>query len=430
MTITYLVGIDGGTHEANGHGNPEDPSAPLTFAGIEQWTGPGSTSHAGERVTAESSLTYSPIWQGVHLISGDVAKLPIHVFRRGEGSAREVDYDHPADRLISPTENANEEINTYTFWRRFMVSALLWGGGYAWIDRRGNGDPIGLYNLLPDRTMPLRAKDGSLWFVTEYYSEDGAKSEIEAFPAHDILYVEGISLDSTNPCEMVAKARQDIGLALAARKFTSRFFAQGAQHGGILQAPPGASQEAVNKMENALHLKYSGGSNSDHAFKTLILRDGFRWFSTSVDPDKAQLIELDEAQVRHAARWLNLAPEFLGVASSVSYNSLESRKQGYLDSTLSHWLAAIKAACNQRLRRPGERQARTHFIDYNINALLWADAKTRSEIAEKGILSGRFSVDETRAWENMNPRTDGRGHHYLQPLNSKVSGEPDADSEE
>ncbi len=55
------------------------------------------------------------------------------------------------------------------------------------------------------------------------------------------------------------------------------------------------------------------------------------------------------------------------------------------------------------------------FLDYNINALMWADSKTRSEIANTGIQNGRFNPNETRAWENLNPY-DG-GNEFYRPLN-------------
>jgi HK97 family phage portal protein len=418
---TYLVGLDGQTVEAR-DGSPENPAIPLSALTMENWLGASTGSLAGERVTHDRALSYSPIWQGVNRISGDVARMPLHVFRRLDGSDREIEHGHPAEQLINQYGTPNEELTSYLFWRRYMTSALLWGAGYAWIDRAGDGTPIGLYNLLPDRTRPFRHK-GQLKFLTETWeNDDPSSATIEVLPAEDVLYIEGLSIDGTGACDMVRYAREDFGLALAARRFTSRFFANGAQAGGILQVPPGATQIAQDKVEDGLRKKHTGG---DNAFRVMVLRDGFRWFSTSVDPDKAQLIELDEAQVRHAARWLNLPPEFLGVKESVSYNSLEASKQGYLDATLSHWLTAIRSAANQRLIPRADRERRRRFIDYQINALLWTDAQTRATIAQSGILSGRFSPDETRAWENMPARPDGNGHRFLRPVNTEYADTPE-----
>ncbi len=53
---------------------------------------------------------------------------------------------------------ANDEVNAYKFWRRIMVSALTYNNGYGYIDKNGRGEVLGLYNLLPDRTTPVRVK--------------------------------------------------------------------------------------------------------------------------------------------------------------------------------------------------------------------------------------------------------------------------------
>ncbi len=67
------------------------------------------------------------------------------------------------------------------------LSALLWGNGYAYIDRDG-GRVLGLYNLLPDRTTPYR-RNGELWYMTEV----GGK--MEAIPDYHIYHIEGLCLE-------------------------------------------------------------------------------------------------------------------------------------------------------------------------------------------------------------------------------------------
>ncbi|GEM_PF-1049052 len=388
----------------------------------------GRTAQTGESVSVESALTLSPVWAAIKMISGDCSKLPLKIYRyRRDGDGKDVDRRHPVWPLINRDGKANEEASALQLWRRFYASALLWENGYIWIDRDDLGRVNGLYNLPPDRTAPLRVK-GRLWYVTE------TNGRLEPLPADDVLHLQGLCWDNETCPALVEAARHDFGVALAARKFTSKFFANGAQHGGVLQVPPGASKEARDKVEAGLEEKQK---NLDRAFKTLVLRDGYKWFSTTVDPDKAQLIELDESKVRDVARWFMLQPSRLGVKESVSYNSEEAAKQDYYDTTLSYWLTATVAECNCKLLTEVQRRRATHVFRYQVNALLWANAQTRSAIAVSGIQSGRFSPDETRDWEGMNPRPDGQGGRYWQPLNTEavdpdaatVDTDPDPDTE-
>lgn len=365
-------------------------------------------------VNTDKALTLSPVWQAVKMISGDCSKLPLKVYRyRADGEGKDVDRGHQVWPHINRDGRANAEVSCLQLWRRFYAGALLYENGYLWIDRDNLGRIRGLYNLLPDRTSPVRGRNGTLWYV----SEIGGK--LVPLPADDVLHLTGLCWAGDKaPC-LVEQARHDFGLALAARKFTSKFFANGAQHGGVLQIPPGATKEARDKIEAAVEEKRR---NLDKAFRTMVLRDGYKWFSTTVDPAKAQLIELNEALVRDVARWFLLSPSRLGVKDSTSYNSEEAAKQDYYDTTLSYWLTATVAEANCKLLTESEREANSHVIRYQVNALLWADAQTRAAIAEGGINTGRFSPDETRDWEGMNPRPDGEGGKFLRPMNMTTDG--------
>src|SRR5690606_18096908 len=108
----------------------------------------------------------APVYQAVSAISGDIAKLPLGVYRRLENSGRELDRSHPAFPRIQLLGQANPELSAFKFWRRMMVSALLWQNAWAWIERDAMGRPLGLYPLLPDRTGYIRV-GGQLVVQTE-----------------------------------------------------------------------------------------------------------------------------------------------------------------------------------------------------------------------------------------------------------------------
>jgi HK97 family phage portal protein len=404
--------------------NPEfslsDPDAWRTYLGSS------NLAETDEPVSIERALSLSAVWKAVKIISGDCSKLPLKVYRyRKDGDGKDVDRRHQAYKFISRDGRANAETSALQLWRNYFASALLWENGYIWIDRDNIGRIHGLYNLCPDRTTIHRVR-GRIWYVTEV---DG---RLEYLPADDVLHLRGLCWDGTSSPYFLELARHDFGVALAARKFTSKFFANGAQHGGILSIPPGATKEARDKVEQGVEERRR---NLDKAFKTLVLRDGYKWQSTTVEPEKAQLIELDDQTIRHIANWFLLPASKLGVKDSVSYNSEESARQDYYDSCLSYWLTANTAECATKLLTETER-TRTHCIRYQINALLWADAATRATIAVSGIQAGRFSPDETRDWEGLNPRPDGEGGVFIRPLNSAAVGaeptvdlQPDPDTE-
>lgn len=368
---------------------------------------------SGERVSPKRALSIPALYQAVSSISGDVAKIPLAVYRRRPDGGRDTVRDHHAFRYVNLSGMANPETNAYKFWRRLMAAALLWNNGYAWIDRNGRGEVLGLYHLLPDRTAPVRIQ-GTLWYMTEVA---GRK---EYLPAADVFHLEGLSLDGFAGEPLVKLFRDTFGAALAKRKFSSKFFKNNMMAGGVLAVPPGAKPATVRKVQAGVQQKYS---STDNAFRTLVLRDGYKWFSTQIDPQKAQLTASTEQDAREVSRMFNLKASRLSVEGSTSYNSEEMAQRDYHDGTLSHWLIGARCEANAKLRTAAEIAADEIYFDHKINALMWADAKTRNEIAVAGIQHGRWSPNETREWENMNAY-DG-GDVYLQPLNlAPVGTEP------
>lgn len=394
----------------------ENPNLPLNDPSA--WEEAGffeGKSDAGVKVSKRSALGLAAVWQAVDLISGDVAKLPLEVFRRVEDDGREADTAHPAYRLVR--REPNREMDHFFFWRLVMVHALLYRNAYIWIDRNGRGEPIELLPLLPDRTAPVRM-GGKKYFETV------VNGKVEPLPASDVLHIAGFSLDGLAGCDLVKAAKEAIGVGLARQKFGARFFKNGARVSGVLQAPPGSKKENRDKVAAGVEKAHQG---LDNAFKVLVLRDNYRFVQTSIAPNEAQMVESMGATVKDVARYFNLPPHKLADSTNASHNSLEQENQSYLDSSLSPWLTAITAQCHMKLLTPAEREADSHYFEHNTAALLRGDTETRYKVYSIAIDKGILSPDEVRSKENLNKRPDGQGGVYLRPLNMAPADDAEGD---
>jgi phage portal protein BeeE len=80
----------------------ENPNVPLNIADPDDdtfWALGGERSQAGVRVTQKRALGYPAVWRAVNLISGDVGKMPMFVYKLS-GENKDVDRAHPAYRLL------------------------------------------------------------------------------------------------------------------------------------------------------------------------------------------------------------------------------------------------------------------------------------------------------------------------------------------
>lgn len=374
----------------------------------------GASSEAGIVVTPRAAMMLAPVWQSLSIISGDVATSTANVFKRLAEGDREIATTHDADFLIS--DSPNDEMDAFELWRRFMIHALLWQNGYLFIDREGGaGRPLGLYNLLPDRTKPTRDSKGTLYYTTEV---DGVLVPLKK---EEVLHVKGLSIESSAGYELVCAARNSWGLSMAAEGFTSKYFANGAQAGGLIEIPPTMTDLAADKLAEGLKKKHTG---KDNWFKMMVLRDGAKFHNTTIDAEKSQLSELREMQVLDTARYFNLPPHKLGLTDSVSYNSSEQSQIQYITGCLTHWFGAIRGAGQKKLLTEKERRSRSHFIDFNTSKLIERDLKTQVEILAIERQNEIINAKEWRRKLNMSPRTDPAAEEYINP---NIKSTPAAD---
>jgi len=377
----------------------ENPSVSLLDA--DAWAeafGLRYESESREQVSPGRALSISAFWSAVGQIAGTSSRIPLVVKRLGDDGERfQPDPQHYLNDLIGPAGQPNADLSALKFWRRIYTHALIYNNAFVWLEWSNSGRITSMVQLLSDRTDVVRIS-GRQYVVTEV-GDDG---RIVARPYDEVLHIEGLCVDGLAGCDTVAQAREDLGNALAARRFKSKFFGQGMHAGGILQVPPGAKPDAAKKVEQAIQDQHTTTSK---AFRTLVLRDGFKWFSTQVNPEQAQMTESDESAVRDIARRFMLAPARLGVRESISYNSLEQERRDFHDTTLAFWLSMAAGELNQKALRREERRSRR--IEHGLNlALVFADANTLANIGNGGLQNGWLHRDEVRGWFGLSPRDD------------------------
>lgn len=332
----------------------------------------------------------------------------MNVMKYVDGDDREIAWDHEAQYIIS--EQPNEETSAYEFWRRLYLHAEVWGNGYAYIRRQGRkGKLLEMVNMLPDRTKPVY-KDGELYYLTE------VGGEMVSLFKWEIFHLKGISIENALGLDIVDKARNTLGLAMAAQGFASKFFSNGSQAGGILTVPPDMPNKAIENIEEGFR---KCTTSKENWFKTVLLRDGATFQMTTIDAEKSQLGETSERQVREIARILNMPGFKLNLEDSQAYNSAETAQLVYITSCLSHRLAAARGEAKSKLLSEQERRARKLYIAHNIMALIEVDLKSKEEVLVMRRQNLIINANEYRREIGMNKRTDPGGNDYVNPNTSK-----------
>lgn len=383
-----------------------DPSVSLNDPDTWDALTGGTETEAGIRVSHHTALSLAPVWQAVSIISADAASVGLHLYKNAAKQGRILQAADVREYVVSRAANA--ETSYYTFWRRLFAHSLLWPGGYAYLERQGRDGPVtAAYNLLPDRTWPEYI-DGKLYYFSIVEGEE------VPLQSYEVFHLQGLSCDNLNGCDLVMHARNAIGLALAAENFSSKFFAHGAHAGGILEIPSSYTQRAADNLEEGFRKRLG----KDQWFRTVVLREGAKFHTVTVNAEQSQLHQLREDQVRDVARFFNLPPFKLGVADSQSYNSVEQAQLQYLTGTLWHWLVGRRAEAGMKLLTEKERRSNSHFFADDLNDIAQPDLQTIEAVRSIRRQNGVLSPNEWRREIGMPPRTDPGGDEYGNPNTS------------
>lgn len=371
----------------------------------------GSASSSGVTVNRSTVMTHAAVWRAISGMAFDIAKMPVKVYRT-EGAGKEPDRTHPAYGLLR--HRANAEMKSFDFKVVIVGHALLKGNGYAYIVRGSGGAAEELIPLDPDYVTPERI-GGRL--VYSYTSHD-KRIALRRIDASSIFHVKGLSYDGLVGYSPLQLMKESVGVGLAARKYISKFFGNGARPSAVLEHPGKIGTEGQERLRKSWNEMHQGLEN---VHKVAILEEGMKLNPFSMSMVDAQMMELRKFDVREIANWFGIPPHFLGDDTRTSHNSLEQESQSYLDRGLDPWLTAFEEEAEDKLLTERERLDDTHTIEFNRAAAVRSNIDARANYYQKALAGGPWMTpDEVRRLENMNDLEDGAGSQYIVPLNLRT----------
>lgn len=353
----------------------------------------GLSTSTGIAVNETTALNYSPVWAAVALISGDVAHLPLVLYRRS-GSGMERYVGHPLYRLLH--DAPNPECTSMVFRRTLQACALTWGNGYAEIERDGGGRPVALWPIETPRVGVERTANGMLRY--RVYNPNGPDT---FYAPNDMLHIRGLG-DDTCGYSVISRARESMGLGLAAERFGGSFYGNGSTFGGVLSHQGRLSKEARENIQDSIAGRHQG---VDRAHKLFVIEEGMTYTQIGVPPNDAQFLETRQFQVREVARWFGVPAHKIGDLERATFSNIEQQNIEYYQTTLVHWLETWEQELMAKLIAPSERNLQV--IEHVTDGLLRGDSAGRAALETAQFSVAGITPNEIRALDNRNPLAGG-----------------------
>ena len=298
-----------------------------------------------------------------------------------------IDIDHQLYYLLH--DEPNPEMTSFVFRETLMSHLLLWGNAYAQIIRDGRGKVLALYPLLPDRMTVDRTTDGRLYY--EYRKDTG----YVILRPEDILHIPGLGFDGLVGYSPIAMAKNAIGMAIATEEYGSKFFANGASPGGVLEHPGVVKDPA--RIRESWNAVYQGSGN---AHRIAVLEEGMKFQSIGIPPEQAQFLETRKFQTEEICRIFRVPPHLVANLDKATFSNIEHQSISFVVHTIRPWLVRLEQGMNKALLSPSEKGQ--YFVGFVVDGLLRGDYSSRMQGYAVGIQNGFLSPNDVRALENMN----------------------------
>lgn len=352
---------------------------------------------AGENVTSESAAKVSAVYACVSLIAGAIATLPIGFYERADAGRGKA--DHPYWWFFN--ESACDGWISSVAIEYLFNSKFFYGDGFGQLLRAHNSNRVIGWKPLHPLTVDPFKKDGRV-----LYRINPSDGPSQVLPPEDVIHLPSLGFDGLrSPSLITFAAREAIGTAISAQKYSGQFFAGGGNFDYALKTSSKLKGNQLDALKASLLARLSNGGRGP-----LILDGGLEPAQLSVNSKDAEILATRLFTIEDICRFFGVPPHMVGhTDKTTSWGSgIESQGIGFVRYTLQRHLTPMAQELNRKLWPVRER----YFVEHITAALERGDLKGRYEAYR--IAMGRagempfMDADEVRRLENMAPNANLR----------------------
>lgn len=333
--------------------------------------------------TTKKAMLLSAVYRCVEVISDSVAQLPLEPFKVDKNGYKIRFVEHPTYRLLN--KEPNPRMSRFTFIKTLIVSTLLNGNGYAYIERDGKGNAIALHYIPSEAVTPIKPiklSDSINYEVTGVGKVEGC----------NMIHILNFSYDGINGISTLQHAKSSLSASTDAEAHAAGFFKGGANIAGILSVNGAMGKEAKAKLKADWQTAFSPATGNPNG--VAILEGNMDFKPISINPSDAQLLETRQFNVIDICRFFGVSPVKAFDLSKSSYSTVEATELAFLTDTLSPLLEKIELELERKLYKPSERDAID--VRFNTASLLRADKQSLANYYNTLFNIGVISPNEIR----------------------------------
>ena len=227
----------------------------------------------------------------------------------------------------------------------------------------------------------------------------------------DVILLKDLSYDGKMGNSVLNWQSQTLKIDLSAKAFTEKFFENGTFMGGFISHPAmvnAKNEEAAKSIKAQVLESYRDGSGIS------VLPPGSDYKKIGLSPSESKLLEIFAMSDKDIAKMFNLPLSVIGdteVQSSWG-TGVEAMNTIITNSVLMPIARQIEEEVDYKCFRNDEVTA-GYRTKHNFKALLRGDFKAQSEHQKSMVLSGVYTPNEARKFDDMPPLKNGGDEAYM-----------------
>lgn len=365
----------------------------------------GATTTAGKKITTHTALKLSAVYCAVEVLSNSVASLPVTI-EKLEGSNRETLTNHPLASLLA--DQVNSYLTSFQFRKIMMRSLLLRGNAYALIVRDPRtGNTLRLQYCDPSEVAVrhLRATDEIV------YTYRGT-----AYLSSDIIHLKINSDMGIVGRSVLTYAADNMGVSLSAMEFGSTTYENKGMTQGVIETDKQMNGQDGTDPKAAIARGFRGQMQVQDPYRVVVLDEGMKYKPITIKPEESQFLEAYKGGIQDIARWFNVPPHLLMDLTNANYSNMYQMDLSFLQRGVLPYVIQHEKEYSLKLLSFRESEENTR-VNFDENALLRTDPKTKGEYLRAMVLSGLWSQNEGRVESGKNAKEGEQYDALLQPVN-------------
>jgi HK97 family phage portal protein len=344
----------------------------------------------------ETLLTYFAVYACITLIASDLAKLRVKLVEQDDDGI----WSETTNPAYSPVlRKPNSYQTRIQFWESYFLSKLTRGNTYVLKLRDARNVVTGLIPLSPDRTIPLIASDGSIFYQCIAPRELGWSEPSVIVPQREIIHDRMNCLYhpllGTSPIWAAAFAAAQ-GMAIQSSQ--AKFFKNASQPGGVLTAPGAISDDTAARVKASWETNFTG----DNAGRVAVLGDGLKYERMALTATEAQLIEQLKWTADVVCSVFHVPGYKIGLGAMPTYNNIQALNVEYYSQCLQSLIEAAECCLDEGLECPP-----TLGTEFDIDNLLRMDSITQMTVLAEGVKGAIVAPNEARSRIDLPPVEGG-----------------------